>query len=38
MSLSAVIDCGNGAAGTVMPQLIKAMGWKNYQMHYTYSI
>lgn len=34
MDLSAVIDCGNGAAGTVMPQLIKAMGWKNVSLLY----
>jgi phosphomannomutase/phosphoglucomutase len=25
--ISAVVDCGNGAAGTVMPDLIKKMGW-----------
>jgi phosphomannomutase / phosphoglucomutase len=29
MNLAAIIDCGNGAAGTVMPLLIKKMGWKN---------
>jgi len=34
MTLSAVIDCGNGAAGTVMPALIQAMGWKNVQLLY----
>lgn len=28
MSLSAVIDCANGAGGTVIPQLVEAMGWK----------
>lgn len=27
MNLSAVVDCGNGAAGTVLPDLIKKMGW-----------
>lgn len=27
--ISAVIDCGNGAAGTVLPSLIKAMQWPN---------
>jgi phosphomannomutase/phosphoglucomutase len=34
MTLSAVIDCGNGAAGTVMPQLIKKMGWKYVSLLY----
>jgi phosphomannomutase/phosphoglucomutase len=34
MDMSAVIDCGNGAAGTVMPQLVKAMGWKNVRLLY----
>lgn len=29
VDISAVIDCGNGAAGTVIPQLVKRMGWKN---------
>jgi len=29
MELSAIVDCGNGAAGTVMPHLIKKMEWKN---------
>ncbi len=29
MNLAAVIDCGNGAAGAVIPLLIKKMGWKN---------
>ncbi|MFC1841813.1 phosphomannomutase/phosphoglucomutase [Candidatus Dependentiae bacterium] len=28
MDLSAVVDCGNGVAGTVMPSLIKKMEWK----------
>ena len=28
-SLSAMIDCGNGAAGTVLPELIKKMRWNN---------
>ncbi|MFC1845758.1 phosphomannomutase/phosphoglucomutase [Candidatus Dependentiae bacterium] len=27
--ISAVIDCGNGAAGTVLPQLIKKMDWQH---------
>ncbi len=26
--ISAVVDCGNGAAGTVLPALIEAMQWK----------
>jgi phosphomannomutase/phosphoglucomutase len=34
MSISAVIDCGNGAAGTVLPGLIDAMSWKNVQLLY----
>lgn len=34
MDLSAVIDCGNGAAGTVMPQILKAMNWKNVSLLY----
>lgn len=25
--ISAVIDCGNGSAGTVIPDLVKRMGW-----------
>lgn len=29
MRLAAVVDCGNGTGGAVMPTLIKAMGWKN---------
>ncbi len=34
MKLSAVIDCGNGAAGTVMPDLIQAMEWPNVKLLY----
>jgi len=34
MELSAVIDCANGAAGTVMPQLVKAMQWRNVALLY----
>ncbi|MFH1831645.1 MAG: phosphomannomutase/phosphoglucomutase [bacterium] len=30
--LNAVIDCGNGSAGAVMPQLIKKMGWQNVSL------
>ena len=29
---SAVVDCGNGSGGTVMPGLIKKMQWKNVQL------
>lgn len=29
-----VIDCGNGAAGAVVPQLIEKMGWKNVHLLY----
>lgn len=32
MKLSAVVDCGNGAAGTVLPALIKAMEWSNVHL------
>jgi len=32
MDLSAVIDCGNGAGGTVLPQLIEAMQWKKCEL------
>ena len=32
--LSCVIDCGNGAAGTVLPELIKQMEWKNVTLLY----
>jgi len=28
MSLSAIVDCANGAAGTVLPELVEAMQWK----------
>lgn len=34
MPLRAVIDCGNGAAGTVLPRLIKKMDWKDVQLLY----
>jgi phosphomannomutase/phosphoglucomutase len=30
--VNAVIDCGNGSAGSVMPLLIKAMGWQNVRL------
>jgi phosphomannomutase len=32
VTLNAVIDCGNGTAGTVIPKLIKKMGWKNIKL------
>lgn len=35
MKLSAIVDCGNGAAGTVLPQLIKAMAWPNVKLLYA---
>ena len=34
MDLSVVIDCGNGAGGAVIPQLVKRMEWKNAQLLY----
>lgn len=34
MTLSAIIDCGNGVAGTVLPQLIELMEWKNVHLLY----
>ncbi len=35
MKLSGVIDCGNGAGGTVIPLLIKKMEWPNIQVLYA---
>jgi phosphomannomutase/phosphoglucomutase len=35
MQLSAVVDCGNGAGGVVMPDLVKAMQWSNVQLLYA---
>ena len=32
MPLSAVIDCGNGAGGTVLPDLVAAMEWPNIRL------
>lgn len=29
-----VIDCGNGAAGTMIPRLIKELGWQNVRIIY----
>lgn len=35
LDIPAVIDCGNGTAGTVFPQLIEKMNWKNIKLLYT---
>lgn len=32
MQMSAIVDCGNGAAGTVWPLLIEKMQWPNVQL------
>lgn len=32
LEFEAIIDCGNGTAGTVYPQLIKSMNWKNVKL------
>ncbi|MCK5632222.1 phosphomannomutase/phosphoglucomutase [bacterium] len=32
--LSVIVDCGNGAAGTVLPELVKVMKWKHVQLLY----
>ncbi len=34
LEIAAIIDCGNGTAGTVIPRLIKEMGWKNIKLLY----
>jgi phosphomannomutase / phosphoglucomutase len=34
MDLSLIIDCGNGSAGTVMPQLCASMRWPNVRLLY----
>ncbi|HEX2977823.1 MAG TPA: phosphomannomutase/phosphoglucomutase [Candidatus Babeliales bacterium] len=34
MDMKAVVDCGNGAAGTVLPDLVRAMKWPNIQLLY----
>jgi len=34
ISIPMVIDCGNGATGAVIPQLIKKMKWQNVQLLY----
>lgn len=33
-SLAALIDCGNGAAGAVLPLLCDKMGWRNVRLLY----
>ena len=33
--IQAVIDCGNGAAGSVLPQLVEKMEWKSIQLLYA---
>lgn len=33
-TINAVIDCGNGAAAAVVPQLVKRMGWPNVTVLY----
>lgn len=33
-NINAIVDCGNGAAGTVLPLLIEKMQWKNIQLLY----
>lgn len=30
--IAAVIDCGNGSAGVVVPDIVQTMGWKNMQL------
>ncbi len=35
MDLPAIIDCGNGAGGTVVPDLIKAFEWPNVRTLYA---
>ncbi len=32
--MAMVIDCGNGTAGVVIPEMVVAMGWKNAQLLY----
>ncbi len=34
MKLPVLIDCGNGAAGTVLPELIKQMEWQSVDLLY----
>lgn len=32
MTFSAVVDCGNGAAAVIMPQLVQVMEWRNVHL------
>jgi phosphomannomutase/phosphoglucomutase len=34
MKMPIIVDCGNAVGGTVMPGLIKRMGWSNVQLLY----
>jgi phosphomannomutase / phosphoglucomutase len=34
MQMSILVDCGNGAAGTVLPELVSRMHWRNVQLLY----
>lgn len=34
LALPVVFDCANGAVGAVLPQLVKALGWKNAHILY----
>lgn len=34
LDIHAIIDCGNGAAGTVLPELVKKMQWNNVKLLY----
>jgi len=33
--IAAVVDCGNGSAGVVLPDIVEAMGWDNIQLLYA---
>lgn len=33
-TINCIMDCGNGAAGTVVPQFVAAMGWKGVELLY----
>lgn len=35
LPLRAIIDCGNGAAGAIMPRLVHVMGWDNVELIYA---
>jgi phosphomannomutase/phosphoglucomutase len=35
MNLPIVIDCGNGAAGVVIPEIVKQMEWENAEVLYA---